>query len=63
VSLCVGQGAKITYQDFGTFCAKAIAGIGKLPDTVSDRSIRIELKRRTRGEVERFRPSRRCSAT
>lgn len=54
-SLCVGQGAGIDYKDFKTFCAKAIAGIGKLPDTVTDRSIPIRLKRAQRGTVERFR--------
>ena len=55
-SLCVGQGANITYQDFPVFCPKAIAGIGKLPDTVADRSIPIELRRRRPSEkVERFR--------
>ena len=32
-------------KDFSTFCAKAIAGIGKLPDTIADRSIPIEMKR------------------
>ncbi len=55
-SLCVGQGAGLTYRDFSTFCPKAIAGIGALPDTVTDRSIRITLKRRAPYEwVERFR--------
>ena len=55
-SLCVGQGANITYKDFSTFGAKGIAGIGKLPDTVADRSIKIELKRRAANEVvQRFR--------
>ena len=55
-SLCVGQGANITYQDFPVFSPKAIAGIGKLPDTVADRSIPIELHRRAPDEyVERFR--------
>ena len=55
-SLCVGQGAKISYRDFSTFCPKAIAGIGKLPDTVVSRAIRIELRRRTKDEpVEKFR--------
>ena len=55
-SLCVGKGAEISYKDFSTFCPKAIAGIGKLPDTVADRSIPIRLKRAARGEiVERFR--------
>ena len=55
-SVCFGQGANITYKDLSTFCPKAIAGIGKLPDTVADRSIAIVLKRRTAAEtVERFR--------
>jgi hypothetical protein len=54
-SCCVGQGAKTSYKDFETFSAKAIAGIGKLPDTVADRSIPIALKRAKRGEVQKFR--------
>jgi hypothetical protein len=55
-SLCVGQGANLSYADFAVFSLKAIAGIGKLPDTISDRCIHIELKRRARSEhVERFR--------
>jgi Protein of unknown function (DUF3631)/Toprim-like len=55
-SLCVGKGADMSYKDFSTFCPKAIAGIGKLPDTVADRSIPIRLKRAGSEEVmERFR--------
>jgi hypothetical protein len=54
-SCCVGQGANITFQDFSTFCPKAIAGIGGLPDTVADRSISIRLKRAKHGEVQKFR--------
>lgn len=55
-SCCAGQGASISYRDFSTFCPKAIAGIGKLPDTVADRAIPIRLKRAAPGEnVERFR--------
>jgi len=55
-SLCVGQGANLSYRDFPVFSPKAIAGIGKLPDTIADRAIPIELRRRRRGEhVERFR--------
>ena len=44
-------------QTFPVFCPKAFAGIGDcLPDTITDRSIPIRLKRRTRAEqVERFR--------
>ena len=46
-----------TLETFPVFCAKAFAGIGDcLPDTLTDRSIPIRLKRRTRAEqVERFR--------
>ncbi|MDE3097525.1 MAG: DUF3631 domain-containing protein [Chloroflexota bacterium] len=55
-ALCVGQGANIDVQDFPVFGAKVIAGIGKLPDTIADRSILITMKRRRAGEtVERFR--------
>jgi hypothetical protein len=55
-SLCVGQGAKIGYRNFSTFGPKAIAGIGRLPDTVADRAIPIVLKRRTSREpVQRWR--------
>ena len=55
-SLCVGQGANLSYRDFPVFGPKAIAGIGKLPDTIADRSVPIELRRRRAGEgVARFR--------
>jgi Protein of unknown function (DUF3631) len=55
-SCCVGKGANTTYRDFSTFCPKAIAGIGKLPDTVADRAIPIRLKRAKQGEsIQRFR--------
>lgn len=43
-------------KDFSTFCPKAIAGIGSIPDTVADRAVPIFMKRKTEGEtVERFR--------
>ena len=55
-SLCVGKSAEMTYKDFSTFCPKCIAEIGKLPDTVADRSVPIRLKRAAPGELtERFR--------
>jgi len=56
-SVCVGSGKDIKYRDFKTFCPKAVAGIGRpLPDTVADRSIRIEMRRKIKDEhVERFR--------
>jgi len=51
---CVGPQFEPT--DFSVFCPKALAGIGGLPGTVADRSIRIELQRRGPGErIERFR--------
>lgn len=55
-SCCVGHGAIVAFRDFSTFCPKAIAGIGRLPDTVADRAIPIRLKRAAPGEiVKRFR--------
>jgi hypothetical protein len=55
-SCCAGQGAEVTCRDFSTFCPKAIAGIGTLPDTVADRAIPIRLKRAAPGEaIQRFR--------
>jgi hypothetical protein len=55
-TLCVGKGSEQHVEDFQTFGAKALAGIGRLPDTLSDRSIPIVLKRKLRrAQVERFR--------
>jgi Protein of unknown function (DUF3631) len=56
-SRCVGSsGNSLAVYDFSTFGAKAIAGISKLPDTVSDRSIAIRMKRKAPGEsVAKFR--------
>ena len=55
-TFCVGQGAKIDVKDFTTFGPKAIAGIGKIPGTIADRSIPIVLRRRTNDEpCERWR--------
>jgi hypothetical protein len=43
-------------KQYPVFCPKALAGIGKLPDTVTDRSVRINMLKRKRSEpVERFR--------
>jgi hypothetical protein len=56
VTVCTGQGANIAITDFSSFCPKAIAGLGKLPDTVQSRSIPIRLKKKLPSEpVERFR--------
>lgn len=55
-TVCVGKGADFVVKDFDVFCPKAIAGIGRLPDTVRDRSIPIRLQRRTSAEaIQRFR--------
>jgi hypothetical protein len=52
----VGEGKKMRVERFDVYSPKAIASIGRLPDTVQDRSIVITLKRRTRHEpLERFR--------
>jgi hypothetical protein len=59
VPRCVGPNSQV--RDFSTFCAKALAGIdnGRLPDTISDRSIQIRLERKARDErTERFRQRR-----
>lgn len=37
-------------REFSTWCPKAIAAIGKLPDTVADRSIQLRMKRKGPGE-------------
>jgi hypothetical protein len=42
--------------EFAVFCAKALAGIGGLPATITDRSIPIEMRRKQPADrVERFR--------
>ncbi len=48
-SRCERAGENFVRRDFDTFCPKAIAGIGRLPDTVADRSIPIRLKRKLPG--------------
>lgn len=50
------EGRKRELEEFDIFGPKVIAGIGKLPDTVTDRSIPIRMKRRAPSEtVARFR--------
>jgi len=56
VDRCVGEGAKLEVKAFPVFCPVALAGIGRLPDTVQDRSIVVRLSRRRVDEpVERLR--------
>ena len=55
-TICIGPSTNITTKQFEVFAPKAIAGIGKLPDTVADRSLPIRLKRKAPSEgVSRFR--------
>jgi hypothetical protein len=54
VPRCVGP--QFTLTEFRVFCPKALAGIGSLPDTISDRSVSIKMERRARGQtIEKFR--------
>ena len=54
VHRCVGDEHDV--QQFLCYCPKVLAGIGKLPDTVTDRSIVISIRRKLKTEsVARFR--------
>ena len=44
------EGKQHKLRVFQVFGAKAIAGIGKIPDTIASRSIVIEMRRKTSGE-------------
>jgi hypothetical protein len=47
---------RMEIAEFEVFCPKALAGIGGLPATITDRSIPIEMRRKQRtDDVERFR--------
>ena len=53
----MGGGNHTTLESFAVFGAKALAGLGSLPPTLTSRCVRIELKRRRQGEpVEDFYP-------
>lgn len=45
---CVGP--QQTPTEFATFAMAALAGIGGLPDTITDRAVNIEMRRRAPGE-------------
>lgn len=50
------QPPRMDIVEFEVFCAKALAGIGGLPATITDRSIPVEMRRKGSGDrVERFR--------
>lgn len=48
VARCVGEGKDLTVADFSVYCPKVLAGINtsRWPDTVTDRSIIIGLRRK-----------------
>ncbi|MFG2948846.1 DUF3631 domain-containing protein [Streptomyces adustus] len=53
---CVGDGSNQQVQEFPSFCAVAVAGLGSLPDTILTRSVIIRMRRRARNEhVEPYR--------
>ena len=44
-------------QDYSAYCAVALAGLGRLPETIADRAVIIRMKKRKRTErVEPWRP-------
>lgn len=54
VPRCLNFGREV--HEFAVFCPKAFAGIGSLPDTVTDRCIPVRLRKRRQDEpVQRFR--------
>ncbi len=56
VSRVLPKGQTFELIDFRIFCPKAIAGIGRMPETIVDRSLVITMARRTRLDpVERLR--------
>ena len=60
VMRCVGQ--EITPQPFPTWCPKALAAIGELPETLDDRAIIVRLQRRLAGEEPHRLPPQRLGA-
>jgi hypothetical protein len=53
---CVGEPAKMRVEAFPAYAALALAAIGDLPDTVTDRAVVVRMKRRrTDHDVEPYR--------
>jgi len=56
VGRCVVRGRDIQTEEFESFCAVAIAGLGDLPDTILSRSVIVRMRKRAPTEkVESFR--------
>jgi Protein of unknown function (DUF3631) len=51
VPRCVGQGTNQDVQEFSIYCPKIVAGIGRFPETVTDRAICVSMQRRKDSEV------------
>ena len=51
VPRCVGQGANQDVQEFSIYCPKIVAGIGRFPETLTDRAICIPMQRRKDSET------------
>jgi hypothetical protein len=51
VPRCVGQGTNQDVQEFSIYCPKIVAGIGRFPETVTDRAICVSMQRRKNSEV------------
>jgi hypothetical protein len=51
VPRCVGQGTNQDVQEFSIYCPKIVAGIGRFPETVTDRAICVAMQRRKNSEV------------
>ncbi|MGV8921345.1 MAG: DUF3631 domain-containing protein [Pseudomonas sp.] len=53
---CVARGREIVAEDFPTYCAVALAGLGSLPDTILTRSVIVRMRRRAPDErIEPYR--------
>lgn len=48
---CVGDGSNQQVQEFPSFCAVAVAGLGSLPDTILTRSVIVHMRRRAPNEI------------
>jgi hypothetical protein len=52
-------GSDFTTQEFSTFAMAALAGIGRMPETIEDRAVVVVMKRRKPNEtVDSYRPRR-----
>jgi hypothetical protein len=52
---CVGEGTKQAVVEFPAYAAVALAGLGKLPDTILTHSVVIRMRRRAPHEHEHYR--------